>query len=331
VESCRLEYPVCSREFNDPSLEKEPAETHISGDHNVIRKNYVVFAQVTGIGITGSNNLVENNIVHEVAWTGQGFAIYMNTTTPEGNIITRNTCYNTGYSVFRLSGMGNWEASFNYVHHAALRAKDCAVIQTGGWRIRGSIIHHNWVHDCYPMGNHPGGLKGGLGIRGDDQTRALTVHHNVVYNCGRDGIIVKGDTNLVYHNTVFNIGSNNLEGNYISLHTVKEPYKPWRYQVPLLEVQNPHSRVFNNAAHIISGDAKRTPFTPEENLVSNYYGKELMLTNPEQFDFTPAPGSPLIDAGTHIPGYTNGYKGDAPDIGAYEVGDTWKAGADWKP
>ena len=204
------------------------------------------------------------------------------------------------------------------------------MIQTGGWEITGSIIHHNWIHDSYARGNHPGGLKGGLGIRGDDQTRGLTVHHNVVWSCGRDGIIVKGDTNHVYNNTVFSIGSNGLEGNYISMHTEKEPYKPWRFQKPLLEVQNLNSRIANNAALNISGDRKKRPFTPQENLHTNYFGADLMLTDPANFDFSPLPGSPLIDAGTHVPGFTDGYAGEAPDIGACEAGDAWKAGADWE-
>jgi hypothetical protein len=327
VEGCKFLYPAYSREFNDPSLVRKPVETLISGEGNVFRNNYLAFAQVTGLNLHGSGNLAENNIVHDVAWTGQGFAIYLLTTSREGNVLTRNTAYNTGYSVLRLSGQGNWEVSYNHLHHSALRAKDCAVIQTGGWDITGSIIHHNWVHDCYPTGKHPGGLQGGLGIRGDDQTRGLTVHHNVVWNCGRDGIIVKGDTNRIYNNTVFDIGSNGLEGNYISMHTEKEPYKPWRFQMPLLEVQNLNSHIANNAALNISGDRKRTPFTPEENLLTNFYGKVLLLADPGNFDFTPAEGSPLIEAGTPIPGFTDGYVGKAPDIGAYEVGDKWKAGA----
>ena len=37
-------------------------------------------------------------------------------------------------------------------------------------------------------------------------------------------------------------------------------------------------------------------------------------------DLRIAPGSPAIDAGTPIPGITDGFTGDAPDLGAYEVG-----------
>lgn len=331
IENCRLLYPVYTREFNDPDLTQSPVETSISGNYNRFRKNYIAFSQLNGLAISGSENLVENNIIHDVAWEGQGYGIVMNSKGDKGNILTRNTIYNTGYSALRLSGGGNWTASYNHLYNTALKAKDCAVIQTGGWTIRGAEIHHNWVHDCYAQGNHPGGLKGGLGIRGDDQTREVTVHHNVVWNCGRDGIIVKGDDNLVYHNTVFNIGSNGLEGNYISMHTEKEPLKPWRDQAPLLEIQNINSKVFNNAALIISGDRKRNPFTPAENLFTNYCEKELNLSDPDNFDLSPAMGSPLIDAGTYTAEIENEFKGDAPDIGAYEFGDNWKAGADWSP
>jgi hypothetical protein len=50
----------------------------------------------------------------------------------------------------------------------------------------------------------------------------------------------------------------------------------------------------------------------------------------KNLDFRPRPDSKLIDAGRIIPGFTDGYKGKAPDIGAYEFGAApWKAGADW--
>ena len=39
------------------------------------------------------------------------------------------------------------------------------------------------------------------------------------------------------------------------------------------------------------------------------------------FDFRPKAGSSLIDQGKHKPGFTDGYIGSAPDIGAYEYGD----------
>ncbi|TKG96865.1 hypothetical protein EYV94_00080 [Puteibacter caeruleilacunae] len=331
VENCRFEYPAYNREFNDPEVPANTVDTYVRGNNNRILNNYISYSQGNGMVIQGGNNHVENNIIHDVAWTGQGFGIQLYSTGKEGFLVTKNTIYNTGYSGMRLDGEGGWTASYNHVHHTALISKDCAAIQTGNWRIKGSVIHHNWVHDCFTVGKHQAGLYGGLGIRGDDQTRGLTVHHNVVWNCGRDGIIVKGDRNMVYNNTVFAIGSNEKEGNYISMHTMPEPHKPWLKQAPLLTVQNENSLIFNNLAFNIVGDRKKTAYQYLSNLSTNYNEKILPLVDPENFNFSPIEGSSIIDAGTYLQGYTDNFNGILPDIGAYEFGDTWKAGADWDP
>ena len=44
-------------------------------------------------------------------------------------------------------------------------------------------------------------------------------------------------------------------------------------------------------------------------------------------DFRLQSGSAAIDAGRPISGITDGFVGPAPDIGAYELGRTWTAGA----
>jgi hypothetical protein len=50
----------------------------------------------------------------------------------------------------------------------------------------------------------------------------------------------------------------------------------------------------------------------------------------DKFDFRPKPGSALIDKGTIFPPYSDGFKGTAPDLGAYESGaENWRAGHDW--
>ena len=44
------------------------------------------------------------------------------------------------------------------------------------------------------------------------------------------------------------------------------------------------------------------------------------LEAPEHHDFRPAKGSPLVDAGRVVKGFTDEHVGKAPDIGAYERG-----------
>jgi hypothetical protein len=42
---------------------------------------------------------------------------------------------------------------------------------------------------------------------------------------------------------------------------------------------------------------------------------------PAPTDFRLAPDSPAVDAGAALPGWNDGFKGDRPDLGAYELGD----------
>ena len=65
---------------------------------------------------------------------------------------------------------------------------------------------------------------------------------------------------------------------------------------------------------------------------STDYGIKALLNDPDNYDFTPkSTSTQLIDAGTIIAGINDGFSGSAPDIGAYEIGDTWTAGATWRP
>jgi hypothetical protein len=54
------------------------------------------------------------------------------------------------------------------------------------------------------------------------------------------------------------------------------------------------------------------------------------FSNPVKRDYTLRPDSKAIDAGEIIPRFVDTYKGKAPDLGAFEYGDTpWTAGPDW--
>ena len=60
------------------------------------------------------------------------------------------------------------EVAFCHIHHGGLIGKDSAALYTGGWNAAGLHWHHNWVHDASEKC-----------MRGDDQSRNMTVHHNV--------------------------------------------------------------------------------------------------------------------------------------------------------
>ncbi|MFQ5808064.1 MAG: right-handed parallel beta-helix repeat-containing protein [Armatimonadota bacterium] len=327
VDNCHLLFPTYARHIDErPTAPKPIVSTLMSGADNTVRNSSLGYSSATGLEMAGPNSTIENCLVHDCCWNGSlryvAIATHKRAQAQEDgySVVRGCTVYNTGNASVNYRAQ-RYIIEQNHVYSGGLLCKDVALVYTGQPSIAGSIVRYNWVHGCRTEG------RGGLGIRGDDQTRSLTVHHNVVWDCGRDGIIVKGDHNKVYNNTVLDIGTAEQTGNYISLHTAPEPKKPWRKQFPLLPVQNANSEIFNNAALTITSNARGAPFPEGENLHNNYGDRDLVLENRERLDFRPAAGSPLIDAGREVPGFTDGFKGRAPDIGAYEHGaERWVPG-----
>lgn len=125
----------------------------------------------------------------------------------------------------------------------------------------------------------------------DNGSRNFKVHHNVTWNCNGDaGIRVNGpaEGHQIHNNTVFNAEA-------VGTHTYQAEPGPYAY-------------------------------AKENNLLILDARTELMDTAAR--DFRLPPGSPYIDKGKVLAGFTEGYKGSAPDLGAYESGgEWWKAGS----
>ncbi len=153
------------------------------------------------------------------------------------------------------------------------------------------------------------------------------MHHNVIWDTGFDAIVMKGEYNNVYNNTIFHTEEKFRKGNNIRMDTEPEPFKAWRIYSPLLEEQNAHSLAFNNLVATIGAKFRSSePFDNKSNVFNNLLTAEPPIQDMLKFDFRPKEGSPLVDGGRAMPALTDDYEGDAPDIGAYELG-----GVFWKP
>ncbi|MCP4783688.1 MAG: DUF1565 domain-containing protein [Fuerstiella sp.] len=333
VDRCQLQFPVCSRRLEErtPRGKSRPEpSTLIAGDHNTIRRTSVALSNVGGLTMRGSHCRIENCIVHDVNWGGSishpGIAILGRSDRDNHNVVSRCTVSGVGnIGILYRGPMSNIE--HNHVFGVGRACRDIAAIHTGGVRARDSVAHHNWVHDST-----------GLGMRGDDQTRGLTFHHNVVWNCRR-GIVMKGNFNKVYHNTVLVDPQAEQATDSITIPKRAEPKKWWTPN-PTLPVQNEDTWVFNNAAFLVA-DRGGTPTSPSDlvshnvllprNLRSVFANASAQSLAAGTFDLRPAPGSPLIDSGRQEPGLADEFRGTSPDAGAYEAGsERWTAGADWK-
>ncbi len=336
VDGCRLRYPTYSRHVRNPKY--RTCRTALSGDRNCVRNCVIARASHGGLRVGGNENVVEDCLIRDVCWHGSLGYAGLNIS-GEANVTRHNTIYNGGNALLQCPG-GNQRVAYNHVRDGGLLCRDVALVYTQLPRCRGTVIHHNWVHGCMTEGYAGHDRVGGMGIRGDDQTRGLTVHHNVVWDCGIHGIIVKGDENRVFNNTVFDVGPrdpakrNDNNSRHLLIPTRAEPKKPWRKQHPLLAVQNAHSLFCNNAVGNIVW--RKKPLPPGDRVSHNRRlgGKPIgnWLVDPDNHDFRPKKGSPLIDAGRPVPGFAVDYAGTAPDIGAYEYGkEPWKPGIRWDP
>ncbi|MGB2819517.1 MAG: right-handed parallel beta-helix repeat-containing protein, partial [Phycisphaerae bacterium] len=357
IEDCDLEYPT----YAGPAGRLEGIRTHltkqvissnrhflaglrglapteVSGRRNVVRNCRIAFSEAPGLMLAGSENTVENCLIHDVDWRGLGNGVATNCagvrmSSSARSVFRRNTVHHVGSSEgVILPSLGPSVCEYNYIHHGGLVQSDGGLIQCGGTRQNGTVIRYNWVHD------HLAFHWGGIGIRGDDLTRDLVVHHNVAWRCNEKGIMIKGDRNQVYSNTCFDNPQLDLV-----LWSAAEPFKEWAkgQWEHLLKRQNAHSRAYNNYAPVLTGQMPhevrraRKLELPAGELSHNFRpskpmlldaGKmtfredEPLLAGPADLDFRPAKGSPLIDAGRVVEGVTDGYAGKAPDIGAYEHG-----------
>jgi hypothetical protein len=314
VDGVHLRYPTFTRELTESEVPSRPVPTTlIKGSDNVFRNSSLSYAS-TGLEVIGSRNKVVSNRIWDIAWHGslRYPALKVSGSNAETfNVIRHNSIHDSGTVLLHFSGQPHI-VEYNHIFRGGRASKDVCLLQTHSPRVAGSIIRYNWVHDSTD-----------ICIRGDDQTRGLIVHHNVAWGCRRLGLVVKGDENKVFSNTI--LGK-------LLIPTRAEPKKPWRRrQWPLLPVQNANSEYFNNAAASLGWRGKRLPASSR--ISNNVTRKNLgiLLVDVKRRQFSPKSGSALVDAGRTPAGCTMGAEGKAPDVGAYELGGVnWTPGATWK-
>ncbi|MEM7395226.1 MAG: right-handed parallel beta-helix repeat-containing protein, partial [Verrucomicrobiota bacterium] len=230
--------------FGESSVD---ALTLIQGEHNTIRDSTIQRGEGPAITLSGRHNRIENNHFFDFDWHGLDYGYGIDLLAAADATVHRLTLHHFGGSEgIRLANHGKSLVEYSYIHHGGLRQSDGALIQTSTPNCAGTVIRYNWLHD------HNAFHWGGNGIRGDDLTRGLIVHHNVVWNCREKGIVVKGDGNLVAHNTCFD---NPVRD--ILLPRNRLPGKPKE-----LKEQNRTSKALNNLGGVLGNWRWEQPDQP---------------------------------------------------------------------
>ncbi len=267
----------------------------VEGDNNTIQSCTIRFSAGSGVVIKGRRNLVTRCEISDINYSGTySSPITLRAAKDKAygeNRIWFNTIRRSGRDGIQLYGAAADDIRYNDISESGQLCKDTGIIYVWGRDGKGTRIAYNWIHNNQSKGPNPG-------IYLDNYCSNFIVHHNVIWNC-EAGVRLNAPTkgHRVYNNTLFHCGD-------IGTRT----YNQWPNHTPAYWKQNGYGNInaYDKANNLFLG---RDPAAQLEDVAKRRFGlKE---------------GSPSIDAGKHIPGFTDGFAGKAPDLGAYERGGTY--------
>ncbi|HLL69283.1 MAG TPA: carbohydrate-binding protein [Micromonosporaceae bacterium] len=286
----------------------------LDGSNHTLRNSTVAWSSGNGVSLAGSNMTLVNNLIHDVNYLG-GYPSGINFGFRGYGTVTHNTLYNSGRFLISLNP-GTQTAythksriSYNNLYNFGLQTRDLGAIYICCHSVdaQQSSIDHNWIHDTAVADKYS------TGVFLDDGASGFVVHHNVVWDTGRYGLKLNAtgsgsdgsSSNDLYNNTV-GPGVGYSEGGHLANATgTALQNNLWAHGSVTYERTPPNATITANSSNTV-----RPRFV-----------------NPAVRDYRLQPNSPAVDAGTAVAGVTDGFRGRAPDQGAYETGGIdWTAG-----
>jgi hypothetical protein len=262
----------------------------VRGARNVVSGCTIAWSAGTGLIVEGSDNQIIRNTIRDVDYSGTyGCGVSLN---GRQTVLSWNHIYNAGRDLVQLYGSNADQIRYNDIHHAGLLCHDLGLIYVWGHNGQGTRIAYNWIHDNVEAGGaHPG-------VYLDNYCRNFIVDHNIIWNCGSGAALDAGIRinapaagHQIYNNTLFFCDD-------VGTHTYNQ-YPSY----------NPDPQFWTSS--IYKFDNRNNLF-----LGANPAGQ---LLDYAHNDFRLKPGAGAIDAGSSISGFTDGYTGTAPDLGALEA------------
>lgn len=288
-------------EMGNSDAQVSEGSVWVRASNVLIEDNLIEGGSLTGISVQGwggvsKASIIDNEILNFNTVGNHSSPIRCRA--PESVIIS-NTIIGAGRDGIFIPS-SNSEVAWNDVSDVMRINNDGGLFYVvGDNNDKNTSVHHNWFHDSFGPDYADGRCAG---IYLDNDSKGYDVHHNVVWNISWSAVQMNWDAwnNDIFNNTFWN---------------VQQAMGIWlngRTQI--------NNRIWNNYSSIGPWEGQDVA----DNVIDS--------TNPfidlgEQ-DFRPADDSPLISAGRVIPGITDGYRGAAPEIGAYEANQAlWVPGA----
>jgi len=318
IEDCNFNYAgVSKRALGEVNAKASMLRlTNGSGGGNFVLRNVTITnSDSQAFQIKGNNTIVENSLFENIDWAATEAYSPSASLVFHGNntLFRQNTIRNSGTSetiaTATLGSASNSSitAEYNDIANTGFAQSDGAQLQIRIDAQDDTIVHHNWLHDTPKYG-----FRFDAPIPPPSWGENGFSHHNVVWNS--NGANPKGMDDRHYNNLLFD--NENID--LIVLDDTAENG----------DKSNETTKTINNVSDSISGH--RTDVAPVPGIVgTNFNGVnetvevKTLLRDPQNYDFRPAIGSSLIDAGDVIADvdYSHPTQGGAPDLGAYESGD----------
>ena len=307
------------------------------GTNNTVKNSEFKYAASNGIELGGGGR-VENNLFEYMSYEGNYGAPVLLHDNGDNQKILRNTFRYIGRSAldYGYVNMGhhyNVEVGYNDAYNFGMLSADGGAFYVARYiDLKGSRIHHNWIHNSKAEHTPTAGFDAGInaGIYYDQATGSGTTNdHNVLWDnrqCDLHVSTGEPDRNLwrgkayFYNNTlVTKVYDNYVHGYFSYLNIVSQYYDVHRnniYRARNINVQG------SNWVDAANGTA---PFDVQNCL---FRGVDPMFdgTGQSGLIYRVKQGSPAVNAGAAIPNITDGAVG-TPDIGAYELGgEAWVPG-----
>ncbi len=149
--------------------------------------------------LTSSNNIIENNHIHDFATLQRtdGRGIWVDGV---GAVIEHNLLNNSTGSAVRFGG-NDHKILYNEMYNVVNEPCDAGAIYSGrNYTYRGIEVAYNYIHDIDTTANKSGSIFV-AGIYYDDLMSSANTHHNILYNCNL-GIMIGGGRDHVFENNI---------------------------------------------------------------------------------------------------------------------------------
>lgn len=246
--------------------------------------------------LAGSDIKIINNYLHDSGYVptwdamvnGNGYRI----------LISHNTLRNSGRAEMGNPGRSSI-VEYNDMANAMTLTSDGGIFYTYS-EAGNTIVRYNLLHDSPgPVGHSGAPVEG---FYEDSQNSSWIVHHNIIWNVPGWGMQfnARQNFNMIFNNTC----RNNAVGLLSSFDSGVDG--------------ETGTHVYNN---LFNGTPRGLSWARSD-MGYNLYTDPMFVAGTSQLQAS----SPAINAGTIVPGITDGYTGSAPDLGALEYG-----GTDWTP